>query len=48
VAPTCTPLTVNQNHFAHDLQAYKSVPDYLWQAELVYGWFAGPSQRGVY
>ena len=48
VAPTCTPLTVNQNHFAHDLQGYKSVPDYLWQAELVYGWFAGPNQRGVY
>lgn len=48
VTPTCTPVTVNQNHFAHDLQAYKSVPDYLWQAELVYGWFGAPDQRGVY
>ena len=48
VTPTCTPVGVNQNHYAHDLQAYKSVPDYLWQAELVYGWFPAPNQRGVY
>jgi hypothetical protein len=48
VTPGCTPLTVDQNHWAHDLAAYKSVPDYLWQAELVYGWFNAPSERGVY
>jgi hypothetical protein len=23
-------------------------PDYLWQAELVYGWFNAPSERGVF
>jgi hypothetical protein len=48
VNPTCTPLTVDQNHWAHELAAYKSVPDYLWQAELVYGWFNAPSERGVF
>jgi hypothetical protein len=46
--PTCTPLTVEQNHFAHELAAYKSVPDYLWQTEQVYGWFDAPGQRGIY
>jgi hypothetical protein len=48
VTPTCTPLTVDQNHWAHELADYKSVPDYLWQAELVYGWFNAPSERGVF
>jgi hypothetical protein len=46
--PACTPLTVTQNHFAYELQLYKSVPDYLWQAELVYGWFSAADPRGVY
>jgi hypothetical protein len=46
--PGCTPLTINQNHFAHELGAYKSVPDYLWQADLVYGLFDPPNPRGVY
>jgi hypothetical protein len=48
VTPTCTPLTTDQNHWAHDLVSYKSVPDYLWQAELVYGWFGAPGQLGVF
>jgi hypothetical protein len=46
--PTCTPLTVGQNHWAYQLQSYKSVPDYLWQAEQVYGWFDPPATRGTY
>jgi len=48
VTPTCTPVTVDQNHYARELSLYKSVPDYLWQAELVYGWFNAPSERGVF
>ena len=48
VTPTCTPLTVDQNHWAHELVSYKSVADYLWQAEMVYGWFNAPSVRGVF
>jgi len=46
--PACAPLTLDQNHFAHELAAYKSVPDYLWQAEMVYGFFAPPSPRGTF
>jgi len=48
VVPTCTPLTADQNHWAHELLSYKSVPDYLWQAEMVYGWFNAPGQLGVF
>jgi len=46
--PACTPLTPDQNHWSHELVTYKAVPDYLWQAELVYGWFNAPSERGVF
>jgi hypothetical protein len=48
VDPACVPLTAFQNHWAHELEGYKSVPDYLWQSELVYGWFGAPGARGVY
>jgi hypothetical protein len=44
----CKKLGTNQNHFAHELKSYKSVPDYLRQAGIVYGLFGPPSQRGVY
>jgi hypothetical protein len=46
--PKCKPVTVNQNHFAYELKSYKSVPDYLWQAGVVYGLFDPPSERGAY
>jgi hypothetical protein len=48
IDPTCTPLSTDQNHWAHELVGYKSVPDYLWQAELVYGWFTAPDPRGTF
>jgi hypothetical protein len=48
VNPTCTPLTPDQNHWAHELLSYKSVPDYLWQAEMVYGWFNAAGELGVF
>jgi hypothetical protein len=48
LTPTCTPLSETDNHSAYELKSYKSVPDYLWQAELEYGWFSDPSARGVY
>ena len=48
LTPACAPLTPDQNHWAHELVSYKSVPDYLWQAELVYGWFNAPGERGVF
>jgi hypothetical protein len=48
VTPTCTPLTVDQNHFATELASYKSVPDYLWQAEATYGWFNAAGALGVF
>ncbi len=41
----CTPLTETQNHFAHELAGYKSVPHYLWQASVLYGLSAPPSRR---
>jgi hypothetical protein len=34
--------------WAHELSAYKSVADYLWQTEAAYGWFDDASQRGIY
>ncbi|HEX3698748.1 MAG TPA: hypothetical protein VH374_25490 [Polyangia bacterium] len=48
LTPTCKPLVPSQNHSAYELQSYKSVPDYLWQAEQVYGWFDPPSTRGTF
>jgi len=48
VTPTCTPLTVDQNHFSVELQAYKSVPDFLWATEAVYGWINAAGERGVF
>jgi hypothetical protein len=46
--PECTPLTVDQNHFAFELESYRSVPEFLWQAGTVYGLFGPPSERGIY
>jgi hypothetical protein len=43
--PACTPLTTSQNHFAHELSGYKSVPHYLWQAGVVYGVIEPPVRR---
>jgi hypothetical protein len=48
VTPTCKPLTVDQNHSAVELQAYKSVPDFLWETESVYGWINASGERGVF
>ena len=48
VTPTCTPLTIDQNHWATELAAYKSVPDYLWQTEAIYGWFNAAGALGVF
>ncbi|HVR20988.1 MAG TPA: hypothetical protein VMS65_14855, partial [Polyangiaceae bacterium] len=48
VEPACTPLTVDQNHFAFELESYRSVPEFLWQAGNVYGLFGPPSARGLY
>jgi hypothetical protein len=48
LTPTCTPLTVDQNHLAVELQAYKSVPDFLWATESVYGWINAAGERGVF
>jgi hypothetical protein len=48
IDPACTPLSPDQNHWAHELVGYKSVPDYLWQAELTYGWFGAPDPRGTF
>jgi hypothetical protein len=48
VTPSCTPLTVDQNHFAQELASYKSVPDYLWQTEAVYGWFNAAGPLGIF
>jgi hypothetical protein len=46
--PACTALTVDQNHFAHELEGFRSVAEYLWQAGTVYGLFGPPSPRGIY
>jgi len=48
VTPGCTALTVDQNHFAVELQGYKSVPDFLWATEAVYGWINAAGERGVF
>jgi hypothetical protein len=46
--PECTPLTVDQNRYAHELEAYRSVADFLWQAGSAYGLFGPPGTRGIY
>ena len=46
--PECTPLTVDQNHYALELEAYRSVAEFLWQAGTVYGLFGPPGARGIY
>ena len=48
VTPGCTALTVDQNHFAVELQGYKSVPDFLWATEAVHGWINAAGERGVF
>jgi hypothetical protein len=48
VDPACTPLTVDQNHVAFELEGFRSVAEYLWQAGTVYGLFGPPSARGIY
>jgi hypothetical protein len=48
VTPGCTPLTIDENHSAVELQSYKSVPDYLWQTEAVYGWINAAGTLGVF
>jgi hypothetical protein len=48
VDPECTPLTVDQNHFAFELESYRSVPEFLWQAGTVYGLFGEPRERGIF
>jgi hypothetical protein len=47
VDPTCTPLTKWDNHWAVQLDAYKEVPDYLWEVVINYG-LGTPDQLGVY
>ena len=37
MTPGCTQLTADQNHWAWQLLAYKSVPDFLGQTALAYG-----------
>ena len=46
--PSCTPLAVTDNHYAYELQSYKSVPDFLWQASTIYGLLGDPTQRGTF
>ena len=36
------------HHWARELQSYKSVPDYLWQAEAQLGWINAAGPLGVY
>jgi hypothetical protein len=45
--PACTQVLINQNHYAHDLRAYKTVPDYLYQAGVTYGLFDPPNKLGA-
>lgn len=44
--PTCTPLTINHNHFAYELRNYKSIPSYLWETGLRYGLFGRQQPLG--
>jgi hypothetical protein len=45
--PTCTALKVGDNHYAYLLKAYKSVPDYLWESLVAFGW-GDPHELGLY
>jgi hypothetical protein len=47
LTPNCTPLTVNDNHWAYVLRSYKSVPDYLWESLVAFGW-GDPHELGLY
>jgi hypothetical protein len=47
VAPTCAPLKVTDNHWAYMLKNYKSVPDYLWESLVAFGW-GDPHELGMY
>jgi hypothetical protein len=45
--PTCTPLEIGDNHWAYQLKSYKSVPDYLWESLVAFGW-GDPHELGLY
>ena len=47
VNPGCTALKVGDNHWAYMLKAYKSVPDYLWESLVAFGW-GDPHELGLY
>lgn len=47
VDPECTPLSVYKNHFAYELQSYKSVPDYLREVLVRYQ-LGTPKQVGLH
>jgi hypothetical protein len=46
--PECRALTITDNHYAYELQSYKSVPDFLWQTCVIYGLLDEPRKRGEY
>ncbi|HTQ04657.1 MAG TPA: hypothetical protein VMI54_12410 [Polyangiaceae bacterium] len=46
--PTCTPLQATDNHWAYELQSYKSVPDFLWLTDSTYGLLPSPTEKGTY
>src|SRR5262249_241092 len=43
----CKPLTKYDNHWAIDAEAYKEIPDYLWEVVIRYN-LGTPDQLGVY
>jgi hypothetical protein len=45
---SCTPLATTDNHYAYELQSYKSVPDFLWLAADTYGLLGDPTQKGTF
>jgi hypothetical protein len=45
--PGCTPLKPTDNHWAYQLKNYKSVPDYLWESLVAFGW-GDPHELGLY
>jgi hypothetical protein len=46
--PSCTALPVWANHWAVELKDYKSVPDYLWECGIRYGFFGDPNSLGLF
>lgn len=46
--PTCTPLTIEKNHFAMELKRYKSVPEFMRQAAMQFGLFGKQGTIGYY